>query len=115
MIAYRNEKRHEPKHTTSPKSTSIHLTNKCQERDVLNNKKDLIAKTPRRLDARQHNHTQQPKRSDPACLLLLPQDRQVIFQVVPDPQRAVDDGGEEHEPPGPAVHVVEPLVSVPRA
>ena len=52
------------------------------------------------------------KGSDAGGFLLGTEDLEVVFEVVADPEGAVDGGADEEPPTGPAVDVVEFLVAV---
>ena len=74
--------------------------------------KPLIEHPPHDPQRTQHNHTQEGEGSDAGGFLLGTEDLEVVFEVVADPEGAVDGGADEEPASGPAVDVVEFLVAV---
>ena len=74
--------------------------------------KPLITHPPHDPQRTQHKHTQEGESSDAGGFLLGTEDLEIVFEVVADPEGAVDGGADEEPATGPAVDVVEFLVAV---
>ena len=92
MITHRHEKTHIAQYMEHPKP--------------------LIEHPPHDPQRTQHNNTQKGEGSDAGSFLLGTEDLEVVFEVVADPEGAVDGGADEEPASGPAVDVVEFLVAV---
>ena len=92
MITHRHEKTHIAQYMYNPET--------------------LITHPPHDPQRTQHNNTQEGEGSDAGGFLLGTEDLEVVFEVVADPEGAVDGGADEEPASGPAVDVVEFLVAV---
>ena len=68
---------------------------------------ELMCERAHRPDAEQHDETQARKRGYSGCLLVRAGDLKAVLEVVPNPERAVDNAGEEEATPCPALNVVK--------
>ena len=82
------------------------------DENSLNEVEKLVKGLPDGSGRCDDNDTQQAEGSDTRGLLLLPDDGEPPGQVIPDPERAMDEGGEKQATARPTVDKVESFVPV---
>ena len=76
-------------------------------------KENLAEVEPDRSERGKYDDTDKGKRSNAGCFLLWTQYREVVLDVIANPEGAVDGCTEEHAATGPAMDVIELLVAIP--
>ena len=78
----------------------------------LDDEERLVEEPTDGTNGRDDKPTEHPEGGNARSLFLLTKDREIINDVVVDPEGAVDSGADKHAAAGPPVEVVELLVAV---